>query len=250
MKDYRFRVETDLDRQALKEILARYRPFRVEVGFSNGFQTGEFGDDVQYATPEPLAKLHYFGDALTLDRSTRLLDIGSHLGYYGHHFLREGIGRYVGVEYEERIFGGAVFLQWLSPYRRERMRFVNLDFAAPGALDLLRPHGPFEVILSLASLNNILSLTAALANMAALAAPGGQLVLEYLALDAAEPLCSFHPAGYRGDASLYWIFSQAFLDAYLGKHGITRERVLLDWEREAVIGKGVKKIMALYRGPA
>ncbi len=250
MPDYRFSVETDLDREALRGVLARYRPFRVEVGFSNGFNTREFGDEVQYATPEPLAKLHYFSAALELDAGTRILDVGSHLGYYGHHFLRAGVGRYVGVEFDERIFATAMLLGTLSSRRRERMRFLNLDFGAPGALELLRPLGPFDVVLALATLNNIPSLTAALDNLAALAAPGAQLVLENLAIDAEEPRCAFHPVGYRGDTTLHWTFSQCFLDAYLGRHGIVRDRVLLDWAKEAVIGPGMRKIMALYRKPA
>jgi hypothetical protein len=250
MNDYSFRVETDLDPQPLKEILSRYRPFRIEVAFSNGFSTREFGDDVQYLTREPLAKLHYFADALQIGPETRLLDIGSHLGYYGHHFLRAGIARYVGVEFDERIFGCATLLQWLSPYRRDSMRLLNLDFTAPYAREMLRSHGPYDAMISLASVNNMLSLTAALVTMAELAAPGGQIVLEYLALDRAEPLCSFHEAGYRGDGSLFWIFSQSFLDGFLGKLGITRERDLLEWENEAALGAGMKKIMTLYRKQA
>src|SRR6185437_9585069 len=179
-----------------------------------------------------------------------MLDIGSHLGYYGHHFLRAGIGRYVGVEPDMRLFGGATFLQVLSSYPRERMRFAHLDFGAPGALEVLRAQGPFDAVLALASLNNIRSLTAALDNMAALAAPGAQLVLEYLALDTDEPRLTFHAGGYRGDTTLHWAFSQSFLDAYLGRHDIARGRVLLDWEKAEVIGAGMKKIMALYRKPA
>ncbi len=246
MKDYTFQVDTELDRESLKATLSPYRPFRVDVGFSNGFRTREFGDDVKYATAEPLAKLHYFADAIAVSRTTRLLDIGSHLGYYGHHFLRAGIARYVGVETDPRIFGCATFLQFLSPALRGRMRFHNLDFATLAALETLRPDGPFDVLLSLASLNNMLSLTAALTNMAELLAPGGALVLEYLAHDTEEALCTFHPKGYRGDTTLYWIVSQSFVDGFLRLHGITRTRSLLEWENEEAIGAGRKKLMALY----
>ena len=102
-------------------------------------------------------------------------------------------------------------------------------------------------MISLASVNNMLSLTAALTHMAQLAAPGAQIVLEYLALDTEEPLCRFEPEGYRGDRGLFWIFSRSFVDGFLGRLGVTRERDLLEWQNEEALGPGMKKIMSLYR---
>jgi hypothetical protein len=68
--------------------------------------------------------------------------------------------------------------------------------------------------LSLASLNNILSLPAALLALSDLLAPEGTAVIEYLAAESDEAICRFHPNGFQGDRTHHWSFSEMFLDNF------------------------------------
>ncbi|HEY1798209.1 MAG TPA: class I SAM-dependent methyltransferase [Stellaceae bacterium] len=247
LSPYAWLIETAFDREVVRQILAPYRPFRCEANFSSGFSTREYGDTTLYAKAEPLGSLHLFGPTLKLDAATRILDIGCHLGYYGHHFLAQGVRSYTGVEFDERLFDCAKLIRTLAAIDAGRLDFVHGDFGAAETTPRLRRQAPYQIILSLASLNNIRSLTAALLALPELLAADGVFIIEYLALSSPAPVCEFHREGYRGDRTLYWIFSEAFLDEFLGAIGLVRTERLIEWRNAEAIGPDAVKIMAIYR---
>lgn len=242
---YRWIVETGVPPDALRQLLDPYRPFRIDVAFTNGFSTEAFGDASAYATHEPLAKLYYFEGALE-PAGKRVLDIGCHLGYYGHHFLAKGARAYTGVEYNQRLFDGANLFAALAAADRARMRFEHFDFADAASPARVASLGVHDIVLSLASINNMLSLTLALDNLAAGVAEDGRLVLEYLALDREGATCEFRKLGLGPDSTLYWIPTEAFVDDYLAMRGLAKEKTLLNWRNDQVLEPGQVKIMSLY----
>lgn len=247
LSPYAWLIETAFDRDVVRQILAPYRPFRCEANFSNGFSTREFGDSTLYAKSEPLGSLHLFGPSLALDAETRILDIGCHLGYYGHHFVARGVRSYTGVEFDERLFDCAKLIRTLAAVDPARLDFVHGDFGDAETQMRVRRQAPYRVILSLASLNNIRSLTSALLALPELLAADGVFIVEYLARTSPEPRCEFHREGYRGDRTLYWIFSEAFLDQFLGAVGLARTERLIEWRNAEALGPDAVKIMAIYR---
>jgi SAM-dependent methyltransferase len=244
---YAWVVETRMEREAVRAVLDRFRPFRIEVNFSNGFSTAEYGDQVAYANREPLEKAHYFEGELPLDRAPAILDVGCHLGYYGHYLLHRGARSYTGVELDERLFDSATLLRALSQQDLTRLRLIHGDFGWSATRQLAAAYGPYDIILSLASVNNIPALTSALLPLPELMAATGLLVIEYLAIETDEPVCRFHADGFAGDSTFRWSFSETFLDQVLGSVAIVRTQRLLEWKNDAVLGRGHKKIMAVYR---
>ena len=247
---YAWVVETRFDRAIVCAILDRFRPFRVEVNFANGFSTAEYGDRVAYANREPLAKLHYFEPELPLERRPAVLDIGCHLGYYGHYLLQHGATSYTGVECDERLFDAGKLIRALSEQNLTALRLMHGDFGNPATQQLAAQLGPYDVVLSLASLNNIGNLTGALLALPRLMTEDGMLVLEYLAIETEEPISRFHADGFAGDSTFRWSVSESLVDQVLGSVGMVRARRLLEWKDDAVLGRGHLKIMALYRRTA
>jgi protein-L-isoaspartate O-methyltransferase len=245
-RDYSWRIDTRLDPAVLRDILDLYRPFRNEVHFSSGFSTGEFGDQVIYANPEPLAKLHGFEDHIAIDERMRVLDIGCNLGYYSHYFLGRGVHSAVGVEFDSRLFGCATLLRTVAGLSERTYKLIHGDFGEAITQAAVARHAPFDLILYLGAVNNIRSLTAALLVLPRLLRPGGMVVIEYLAIATADPICRFHAEGFRGDDSHFLSFSEAFLDAFLVAVGITKVARTIEWENPAVLGD-YKKIMTIYR---
>lgn len=243
---YSWIVDTRVPPDVLRQLLEPYRPFRIEVAFTNGFSTAEFGDASAYATHEPLAKLHYFGAALE-PVGKRVLDVGCHLGYYGHYFLAKGARAYCGVEYNRRLFDGANLIAALAAADHARMRFEHFDFADAASPGRVAGLGVYDIVLSLASVNNMLSLTLALDNLAATVAEDGRLVLEFLALDGDAATCEFRKQGLGPDSTLYWIPTEALVDDYLAKRGLAKEKTLLHWRNDQLLEPGQAKIMSLYR---
>ena len=244
---YAWLVDSRLERTVLQAMLEPYRPYRIEVNFSNGFSTREFGDTVAYSNPAPLAKLHAFEPLIETTALSRILDIGCHLGYYGHHFIARGASFYCGIEVDERLFDSAKLIRTIAGMSRDRLSFIHGDFGDPASASQVQRLGPFDVIVSLASLNNILSLPAALLTLADLLAPEGTAVIEYLAAESDEAICRFHATGFQGDGTHYWSFSEMFLDNFLAARGLVKTSRPLEWVNEAVLGAGFKKIMSLYR---
>jgi len=244
---YAWLLDSRLEPAVLQAMLEPYRPYRIEVNFSNGFSTRAFGDTVAYGNPTPLAKLHAFEPLIETTARTRILDIGCHLGYYGHHFIAHGASFYCGIEVDERLFDCAKLIRTISGMSRDRLSFIHGDFGDPASEIQVQRLGPFDVILSLASLNNILSLPAALSALAGVLAPEGTAVIEYLAAESDEAICRFHPTGFQGDRTHHWSFSEMFLDSFLAARGLVKTSRPLEWANEAVLGRGFKKIMSLYR---
>lgn len=245
-RDYTWRIETALDPAALRGILDLYRPFRNEIHFSNGFSTSEFADRVVYANPRPLEKLYCFEAEIAVDEGTRVLDIGANLGYYCHYFLARGVRSAVAVEYDARLFGCATLLRTIAGLSDRNYTLLRGDFGDPITQITVAEHGPFDLILFLGAVNNIRSLTAALLALPVLLRPGGDVVIEYLAIPTAEPICRFHPEGFRQDDTHFFSFSEAFLDTYLAPVGMTRVVRTVEWEKPEVLGE-YKKIMSIYR---
>jgi predicted O-methyltransferase YrrM len=245
-RDYSWQIDTTLEPTVLRSILDLYRPFRVEINFSSGFSTREFGDRVSYATPEPLAKLHYFESAITVGETTRVLDIGCNLGYYGQYFLGRGVSSVVAVEFDARLFACATLLRQLAGLGDRAYALVHGDFGDLVTQSTVSARGPYDLILLLGAINNIRSLSAALLALPRLLRRGGVIVIEYLAIGTSDPMCRFHRTGFRDDSSHYWSFSEAFLDEFFDSMGIEKVARTLEWENRELLGE-YKKIMAIYR---
>ncbi len=243
---YTWLIDTKVPPEILRRLLTAYRPFRVDVNFTNGFSTREFQDVSAYTTAEPLAKLHYFGEEIDPD-GKRIADIGCHLGYYGHYLLGKGARHFIGIESNQRLHDGAHLLAALAECDRSRLRFEFLNFASESSSSRLAGLGQFDIVLSLASINNMMSLTLALDNLASMIVPGGVLVLEYLALERSEAVCEFRKHGIGPDSSLYWVPTEAFMDDYLGSRGLRREKSLLRWQNPQILAPNHLKLMATYR---
>lgn len=245
-RDYSWHIDTALDPGALRSILDLYRPFRNELHFSNGFSTREFGDKVVYANPEPLAKLHYFENEVVVDENTRILDIGANLGYYCHYFLQRGVRSAVAVEFDSRLFACATLLRTIAGLSDKTYKLIQGDFGEAATQDVVGGHGPFDLILFLGAINNIRSLTATMLALPRLLRPGGSVVIEYLAIGTSDPICRFHPEGFRGDNSHFFSFSETFIDAFLAAVGVAKLVRTVEWENREILGE-YKKIMTIYR---
>ncbi len=244
--EYAWRIETTLAPASLYSVLEPFRPFRNEVNFSTGFSTREFGDQVAYANPQPLGKLHHFEAETCVDGNSRILDIGCNLGYYSHHFVRRGARLAVGIEYDARLFSAAVVLRTIAGISDREFALIHGDFGEPATHAAAARLGPYDLILFLGSSNNVTSLTSALLALPPLMRPGGMLVIEFLAIGVNDPVCRFHGGGFRGDSSNVWSFSEAFLDDFLAASGIAKVARTLEWQNHELLGE-YKKIMALYR---
>lgn len=241
---YAFTVSTNLSADVVRTLMAAYRPFRVEVNFDNGFSTSQFGDQTVYPSKDPLAKAHYFPALLQGLQGRKVLDIGCHLGYWGHYLLERGATRYVGVELDERTLRCAQIIQALSKHAAGPMHFQRLDFSVELAIDDPTQFESNDLILSLASINNVENLLIYLRNIRRLAGERADLVIEYLATENEEAIVEFYSKGYRHDKSLRWIFSERFIDEQLCAIGFTKAASLLNWQNEELIGKGVGALLA------
>ena len=247
--EYSWRIDTNLDAAVLHNVLDLYRPYRIEVNFSSGFSTRDFGDTVRYANPLPLAKLHYFEADLELDGNSRILDIGCNLGYYGHYFLKDrGVRSIAGVEIDGRLYAAAMLLRAIAGFSDKQLALIPGDFGDPVTQALVERCGPYDVALCLGSLNAIRSFPAALGALASVLRPGGVLVLEYTAIGSDERLCRFHPEGegFPDDPTHIWTFSEGFVDGLLETLGLTKVKRALDWSDPAILGE-YRKITSLYR---
>ena len=241
-RDYSWRIETALPREEVAEMLQPYRPFRLQVSFSNGFSTASFPDETAYATREPLAKLHYFASRLSIGPRSRVLDVGSHLGHYGHHFLRAGAASYTGIEFDLRTHKAASTLAEIAGLAPT---LLNMDFGDDLAGHDIAALGSFDTVICLAVLNNIRNSQLALRRLAERASD--LLVIEYAAIESDQAICEFAPDGHGPDRSHLWWFSEPFMDKVLASHDMEKIETTLRWRSDKHLGAGRSKIFSIYR---
>jgi SAM-dependent methyltransferase len=248
LPDYSWQIETELDPAALRGLLAPFRPFRIEINFSNGFSTREFGDAVRYTNSQPLAKLHYFESQIPIDASTRILDIGCNFGYYWQHYIMSGVHSAIGVEFDGRLFSAAMVLRQIANLNHKNNILIHGDFSHPIVQHAVAQHGHYDLILFLGVVNGIPSFTSALLGLPPLLRPGGALVLEYTAVESSERVCRFHPngEGFPDDPSHIWTFSEPFIDDFLAANGVNKVGRALEWKSPDVLGE-YKKVTSIYR---
>ena len=247
--DYSWRIDTALDPAALRAVLDPYRPFRIEVNFSSGFSTREFGDAVRYINAEPLARLHYFESHVAIDEHSRVLDIGCNLGYYCDYFIKRGVKAAVGIDFNPRLIAAATLLRGIAGIGEANYVLVHGDFGEPCIRQLVAQYGRYDLILMLGTvINAVPSFAGALLALPALLRPGGAVVFDYTALAASEPICRFHRGGegFPDDPNHIWTYSEAFLDGFLASIGIEKVARTLEWKNRAVIGDH-KRIISIHR---
>ncbi|WP_422002619.1 class I SAM-dependent methyltransferase [Reyranella sp.] len=240
--DYTWRIDTALPAEETASLLQPYRPYRLEVSFSNGFSTSTFDDRTAYPTREPLAKLHYFSRKLAIGPDTRVLDVGSHLGHYGHYFLKAGAGAYTGIEIDRRTHDASVVLARIAMINP---RLLRMDFGDIESSAAVAGLGQFDIVICLSVLNNIANWQVALRRLAE--RTSGCLVIEYAAVDEDRAVCEYTPAGHGPDRSHTWWFSELLMDRLLADYGLEKVETTLRWKNDAALGAGRLKIFSIYR---
>jgi SAM-dependent methyltransferase len=240
VSDYTWKIDTELSADAVKTLLAPFRPFRIEVGFSNGFNTSAFGDQTVFATSEPLAKLRQFEKNLLITPLTRILDVGSHLGHYGHHFRKAGVAHFTGVEYDGRTHNAAKVLADIAGL--QNLELLNFDFGDPAAP--VPQLSPVDIVLCLSVINHIDGWQLALRRLAD--KTRGTLVLEYDAFDSQEGFCQFCPSDSGFNNGLHWFFAERFMDELLDAHGLIKSATTLRWRNDKILGPGRFKNVSVY----
>ena len=172
------------------------------------------------------------------------LDVGSHLGHYGHHFRKAGVAHFTGIEYDRRTYNAAKVLAGIAGM--EDLELLNFDFGDPGAP--VQQLGRFDVVLCLSVINHIAGWQLALRRLAD--ATRGTLVLEYDAFDSDDAFCQFCPSGSGFNNGLHWFFSERFMDELLAAHGLSKRATTLRWRNEKILGPGRFKNVSIYAASA
>lgn len=238
---YELELPTTLDPDSLRALLRHWEPWRYRIRFSNGVCTDEFARREPFVS-ELVSKWHYIAPHVPESRlrQARVLDIGCAGGHYGFWLAAHYGVDYVGIDNNSHQIALANLLKLLTGMKQ--LRFIEGDASA------FEDTRQFDVILSLASLNNVAHPLLSLERATRMLAPGGVFVVEALVEETYGPeACAwtYTPRGYMGDGSLRWIPTRAALEASLASCGLRVTHTALEWRRADAIGEGKAKLMLL-----
>lgn len=243
---YDFIVETSLSADALRDQLKQWEPWRFRVFFSNGVRTTDLTTVAPFVD-RPAGQWRVFESKIpdAALRGGKALDIGSNIGHMCHH-LRQRYGMEVlGVERSQRNLEVASFL--VETAGIDGIHFVDED--ANSFLSAER----FELIVHLATLDNLKDPFRALQNAGTMLAPGGYLALAtqiYKDPSGDETLCKFIPHQADAPFGIWWSLGKDALLNMLEHAGFVDVQVLLEWAAPEQIGETERKLNLLARKPA
>ncbi|MFH1156552.1 MAG: tRNA 5-methoxyuridine(34)/uridine 5-oxyacetic acid(34) synthase CmoB [Pseudomonadota bacterium] len=149
--------------------------------------------------------------------NARILDIGSSSGYYMFRMASQSPAMVLGLEPQHTFF-----YQYLALQRYFRVPSL---FCLPVPFDALPVMtGFFDTVFCMGILSHRRSPLAMLKKIHANLKPGGEIVVENLALETGEPLCLFPESRYAKMRNVFFIPSVTALSSWLSRTGFTEIR--------------------------
>ena len=243
---YDFVVETALTPDELRDQLKQWEPWRFRVFFSNGVRTTDLATFKPFVD-RPAGQWRVFENEIpdAALRGGKALDVGSNIGHMAH-YLRGRYGMEVlGVERSQRNLEVANFL--VETAGLDGIEFVDED--ANSFMSTER----FDLIVHLATLDNLKDPFRALENAGTMLAPGGYLALAtqiYKDPSGDETLCKFIPHAPDAPFGIWWSLGKDAVLNMLEHAGFVDVQVLLEWAAPEQIGETERKLNLLARKPA
>ncbi len=234
------RATTDLSAEELAPLLERWGPWRLEIEFSNGLKTTDFGVQQPFIG-EPLGKINRIEAAVDLEefRGGRAIDVGYNVGY-NTMYLAETYGMHVtGVDIHSRHKEVAEFLLGATTFG-DRVELVVADattFTTPQPVDLVLHFGTLYHLA-----NPLLAVESTARNLR----PGGLVAIETTIYIGEDQSLSKYIHGYRGDPTNYWALSRQTLLDVLTLYGFENAEVLHETDPD-FIGDDMARIILVAR---
>jgi 2-polyprenyl-3-methyl-5-hydroxy-6-metoxy-1,4-benzoquinol methylase len=233
-------IDTNLTAEELRPQLERWGPWRLEIQFSNGLNTLDFGRKEPFQH-NPLSKIEMILAHLdpTEFHGGSALDIGVNVGY-NSLTLATDLGMTVwGIDVTERNLEVAELIVDAAGVL-ERVHLIEADATT------YRPPAPVDLVLHLGTLyhlpNPMLSIETTAANLRS----GGLLALETQIYIGHDQSLSKFIHGFRGDPTNFWALSRETLLAVLDLYGFDDVDVLLETD-PSFIGHDMARILLLAR---
>jgi SAM-dependent methyltransferase len=209
-------VQTDWARERTEEFLRRYAPWRINVHFSNGLQSFDFGR-AEPAAPYPLSKVDALRRHIPAEAfRDRVLDVGHNLGYNSIDIAQRDGARVVGIDFNPRH-------QEVANQLLDAARVTgDVSFVEADAQTHLEAES-FSLVLHLGTLYHLANPVQALRTAAANLRPGGWLALETVAYigEGADRHLNKWIHGFNGDRTNYWALSRTTIEEILTLSGMT-----------------------------
>ena len=229
-----FFIKTDLSKDEVRDLLKPLEPWRVKIGFSNGFDT-ETLETMRPWNTHPLYKLKMLADYVGMERlkSKRVLDIGFNAGY-NSILLSQNFGcDVVGIDNNRLNLSKAEVLCDIAGASPELLIADAHDFVSD----------PFDIVLHLGTLYHLQDPIKSMRTAASNLKPGGMLVLETTGCVGNDPLDCRLIYGWGGDTTNYWALGSRAIELILEDAGLKNISVIKTLEPKVYEGSGLNRIL-------
>ncbi len=237
------RATTDLSPDELAPMLEQWGPWRLEIEFSNGLNTTDFGVQEPFI-PEPLGKILRVGAAVDLEefRGGRAIDIGYNIGYNTIYLAETYDMSVTGVDIGTRHKEVAEFLLGATTLADQ------VEFVVGDATTFTTPE-PVDLVLHFGTLYHLPNPLLAVETTARNLRPGGLLALETQIYIGEDQTLSKYINGFMGDDTNFWALSRQTLRRVLTHYGFVDIEVLFETEPD-YIGHDMARIILIARRAA
>ncbi len=203
--DFKFVLETDIDKDVLIKTLRSFEPWGHLVEFTNGVSTDQFKKRTPFNS-HPLRKIsrsRHLIDFASL-RGKKMLDIGCNVGYNSMHCERQFGMNVTGIDFANKNIERANFFKKVSN--------SNCEFLIGNAEEFSRPNN-YDLVVHFGTLyhlpNPIKSIQLCFDNLRS----GGNLILETQIFEKpdVDPNLCYYMHGFNNDVTNFWAVSPTVL---------------------------------------
>lgn len=237
------RATTDLSATELAPMLEQWGPWRLEIEFSNGLKTTDFGIKEPFIS-EPLSKIQRVEAAADLGefRGGRAIDIGYNIGYNTMYLAETYDMTVTGVDIGTRHKEVAEFLLGATTLADQ------VEFVVGDATTFTTPE-PVDVVLHFGTLYHLANPLMAVETTARNLRPGGLVAMETQIYIGEDQTLSKYINGFMGDDTNFWALSRETLRRVLTYYGFVDIELLYETDPE-FIGHDMARVILIARRAA